>query len=384
MSYDPDLPNLKFIDEFSPIISEIYNVRQTELVEPFISETDGAIVNKVTGFLRRENDSRRKGWYIRPYEEDYEHMIKVNFMPLNKNDQSFQSNQTNVHKQCGTPSATPKAAEKRDLPKEQKLSTINEEDSSALHEDKEELDKENENKSEDEDEELDEENDNEDEYEELNEENDNEDKDEELDRAYMRALSFLDDEENDNEKFKENIAKLYHTLKMIRRKRRRNEENENKGEELDKENGNEDDDEELDEENGNEDDDEELDEENGNEDEDEELDEENDNEDEELDEENGNEDEELDEENGNEDEELDEENDNEDKDEELDEENGNEDEDKELNEENDNEDKDEELDRAYMRALSFLDDEENGNEKFKESIARLYHTLKIIRRKQRR
>ncbi|CAD2092932.1 erythrocyte membrane antigen 1 [Plasmodium vinckei lentum] len=152
--YDPDIPNINFIDEFSPKIIEIYKGRQTGLVEPFISETDGTIVDKVTGFLRRENDFRRKGWYIRPYEEDYEHMIKVNFMPLNKNDQSFQSIQTNVHKQGGTPSAMLKADKKQEFPKEQKLSTINEENSSALHEDKEELDKENENKSEDEDEEL--------------------------------------------------------------------------------------------------------------------------------------------------------------------------------------------------------------------------------------
>ncbi|VEV56673.1 erythrocyte membrane antigen 1 [Plasmodium vinckei vinckei] len=153
-AYDPDIPNIKFIDEFSPKVIEICKVNQPRLGELFISETDGAIVDKVTGFLRRENDSMRQGWYIRPYEEDYEHMIKVKFMPLNKNNQSFQSNQTNVHKQDGTPSAMLKAAEKRELPKEQKLSTINEKNSSALHEDKEELDKENENKSEDEDDEL--------------------------------------------------------------------------------------------------------------------------------------------------------------------------------------------------------------------------------------
>ncbi|EUD70917.1 hypothetical protein YYG_04041 [Plasmodium vinckei petteri] len=141
--YDPDLPNLKFIDKFTPITLDIYKRDQTVLNEPFISETDGAIVDEVTGFLRRENDSRRQGYYIKPYEEDYEHMIKINFMPLNKNDQSFQSNQTNVHKQSGTPPATPKAAEKQEFPKEQKLSTINEEDSNALDEDKENDENEN-------------------------------------------------------------------------------------------------------------------------------------------------------------------------------------------------------------------------------------------------
>ncbi|VEV56675.1 erythrocyte membrane antigen 1 [Plasmodium vinckei vinckei] len=262
-AYDPDIPNIKFIDEFSPKVIEICKVNQPRLGELFISETNGTIVDKAPEFLRREYDPRRVGWYIRPYEEDYEHMIKVIFIPLNKNDQSFQFNQTNVHKQDGTTSAMLKADEKQEFPKEQKLSIINEEDSSILHEDAEELDK----------------------------ENDNEDKDEELDRVYLRALSHLDDEEDDNEKFKENLGKLYRTLKMIRRKRRRNEgkgneENENKGEELDKE--------------------------------------------------------------------------------------------------NDNEDKDEELDRVYLRALSHLDDEEDDNEKFKENLGKLYRTLKIIRRKQRR
>ncbi|EUD69672.1 hypothetical protein YYG_05119 [Plasmodium vinckei petteri] len=60
-TYDPDIPNIKFIDEFDPIILEVYKGRQSELAEPFVSETDGTTIDKVTGFLRRENDSKRQG-----------------------------------------------------------------------------------------------------------------------------------------------------------------------------------------------------------------------------------------------------------------------------------------------------------------------------------
>ncbi|CAD2106268.1 fam-a protein [Plasmodium vinckei lentum] len=90
-TYDPDIPNIKFIDEFDPIILEVYKGRQNELNEPFTSKTDDGIVDKTTGFLRRENYSKRQGWYIRPYEEEYENMIKVNFVPLKSIIQPFQS-----------------------------------------------------------------------------------------------------------------------------------------------------------------------------------------------------------------------------------------------------------------------------------------------------
>ncbi|CAD2107993.1 fam-a protein [Plasmodium vinckei] len=130
--FDPDLPNLKFIDEFDPIILEVYKGHQSMLDEPFISETDGTTVDKVTGFLRRENESIKKGWYIRPYEEDYEHMIKVNFIPLKDN---YQYNQKNAHKQGGAPPPVPKASGKQESPEEPKLSTINEDDACALHDD---------------------------------------------------------------------------------------------------------------------------------------------------------------------------------------------------------------------------------------------------------
>ncbi|EUD73595.1 hypothetical protein YYG_01641 [Plasmodium vinckei petteri] len=104
-SFDHKLPNLKFIDEFDPITFEAPKGRQSMLDEPFISETDGTITDKVTGFLRRENNYGVSGWYIISYEEDYENKIKV-----------------------------PK---KQEIPVEYKLSTINEDISNTLHEDEE-------------------------------------------------------------------------------------------------------------------------------------------------------------------------------------------------------------------------------------------------------
>ncbi|SCN59268.1 hypothetical protein PCHCB_000143500, partial [Plasmodium chabaudi chabaudi] len=121
----------------------------------------------------------------------------------------------------------------------------------------EEIDNENENKDEElgednenenKDEELGEDNENENKDEELGEDNKNKDKgeeiddeiDEELDAAYLRALSFLTGDEDDNRSFIEGLEKIYRALKVIRRNRRRNQRrnggnrNERKGnEELD-------------------------------------------------------------------------------------------------------------------------------------------------------
>ncbi|SCL92652.1 fam-a protein [Plasmodium chabaudi adami] len=129
--YDPDLPNLKFIDEFDPIILEVYKGRQSVLGEPFISETDGIIIDKVTGFSRRKNNSSVSGWYVRPYEEDYEDMINFIFTPLSE---YYQRKQKNAHKQGDASPPVPKTPGKQELPEEPKLSTINEDDASALHE----------------------------------------------------------------------------------------------------------------------------------------------------------------------------------------------------------------------------------------------------------
>ncbi|CAD2097687.1 fam-a protein [Plasmodium vinckei lentum] len=138
--FDPKIPNLKFIDEFDPITLEAPKGRQSMLDEPFISETDGLIIDKVTGFSRRENNSSVSGWYIRPYEEDYEDKIKVNFIPYRE---YYERKQQNAHKQHSGPHPVPKIPEKqevfkkKEMPVYQKLSTINEEDSNALDEDKE-------------------------------------------------------------------------------------------------------------------------------------------------------------------------------------------------------------------------------------------------------
>ncbi|CAD2086353.1 fam-a protein [Plasmodium vinckei lentum] len=121
--FDPKLPNIKFIDEFDPITLEAPKGRQSMLDEPFISETDGTTIDEVTGFLRKENNSRRTGWYVRPYEEDYEHMIKINFIPLKDN---YQYNQMNPRKQDDIPNAVPKALDNQEFTEERKLSTINE------------------------------------------------------------------------------------------------------------------------------------------------------------------------------------------------------------------------------------------------------------------
>ncbi|CAD2083590.1 fam-a protein, fragment [Plasmodium vinckei brucechwatti] len=55
--FDPKLPNINFIDEFDPITLESPKGYQSMLDELFVSETDGTITDKVTGFLRRENNS---------------------------------------------------------------------------------------------------------------------------------------------------------------------------------------------------------------------------------------------------------------------------------------------------------------------------------------
>ncbi|CAD2105370.1 fam-a protein, fragment [Plasmodium vinckei] len=71
-SFDHKLPNLKFIDEFDPITFEAPKGCQSMLDDPFISDADDTITNKVTGFLRKENNYGVSEWYIRPYEEDEE------------------------------------------------------------------------------------------------------------------------------------------------------------------------------------------------------------------------------------------------------------------------------------------------------------------------
>ncbi|SCL91440.1 erythrocyte membrane antigen 1 [Plasmodium chabaudi chabaudi] len=120
--FDPDIPNIKFIDEFTPITLEDSKGCLSILDELFVSETDGTITDKVTGSLRREKDSSVSGWYIRPYEEDYEDMIMVNSIPLRE---YYQHEHQNVDKM----------PEKQEFSVEKKLSTIKDDDESTIYED---------------------------------------------------------------------------------------------------------------------------------------------------------------------------------------------------------------------------------------------------------
>ncbi|CAD2083921.1 erythrocyte membrane antigen 1 [Plasmodium vinckei brucechwatti] len=130
--FNPKLPNLKFIDEFDIITLEAPKGNQSMLDEPFISETDGIIIDEVTGFSRRKHVPDMSGWYIRPYEEDYEDMIMVNSMPLRE---YYQHEQQKLHNKYGVPPSVPKMHEKQGFPVEQKLSRINKKISNTLHDD---------------------------------------------------------------------------------------------------------------------------------------------------------------------------------------------------------------------------------------------------------
>ncbi|CAD2097735.1 fam-a protein, fragment [Plasmodium vinckei brucechwatti] len=68
--YDPGFPDLQFIDEFDPMLMEIYKGNQTELDKSIISETNGAIVNKATGFLRSENETSKHCKYFKSLKEN--------------------------------------------------------------------------------------------------------------------------------------------------------------------------------------------------------------------------------------------------------------------------------------------------------------------------
>ncbi|SCM01618.1 erythrocyte membrane antigen 1 [Plasmodium chabaudi chabaudi] len=135
--FDPKLPNLKFIEEFEPITIEGCKSRLHELDEPFVSETDGMIIDKVTGFSRRENDSVLSGWYIRPYEEGYENMIKVNFIPLRE---YYKRMENRPPKQYDGPPPVPDMPQgyvppkKEEIPVEQYVIQLSEEDPYLLQE----------------------------------------------------------------------------------------------------------------------------------------------------------------------------------------------------------------------------------------------------------
>ncbi|CAD2103484.1 erythrocyte membrane antigen 1 [Plasmodium vinckei brucechwatti] len=159
--FDPNIPNIKFIDDFDPISLQAPKGHQSILGELFTSETDGTITDKVTGFLRREHVPGMSGWYIRPYEEDYEDKIKVSYVPYRE---YYERKQKIISQQRKGPPPIPdipqrgelpqrtsaprnymepqsqvapkKVAwyQKEGLPAEQTLSTVHEEDAVTLNE----------------------------------------------------------------------------------------------------------------------------------------------------------------------------------------------------------------------------------------------------------
>ncbi|VUC56004.1 erythrocyte membrane antigen 1 [Plasmodium berghei ANKA] len=137
IDYDPDLPNLKFIDEPTSVVLEVCNERKSKLSELFASEIDDTVIDQVNGFLRRENKSSKKGWYVRPYEE-YENMINIKFISVDNDAQPLQHSLNIAHKLSTSPEP-PKVFEKhRSSPiSETDTSIPHENDESTLHEDQE-------------------------------------------------------------------------------------------------------------------------------------------------------------------------------------------------------------------------------------------------------
>ncbi|EUD71204.1 hypothetical protein YYG_03837 [Plasmodium vinckei petteri] len=114
--FDPDLPDLQFIDEYTPTVIEICNVHQPRLNDPFTSETDDTTVDKVTGFLRRKYDPLRTGCYFRSYEEAFESRnsyILIHFKDIDEYNERVACNKALYHH------PPPKVPEKQELPKKQ-------------------------------------------------------------------------------------------------------------------------------------------------------------------------------------------------------------------------------------------------------------------------
>ncbi|CAD2112534.1 erythrocyte membrane antigen 1 [Plasmodium vinckei] len=112
--FDPNLPNLKFIDEFDPITLQAPQGRQSMLDELYTSETDGTTTDKVTGFLRKQHVPGMSGWYIRPYEEDYEDKIKVSYVPYRE---YYERKQKIISQQRKGPPPVPDMPQRGDVPR---------------------------------------------------------------------------------------------------------------------------------------------------------------------------------------------------------------------------------------------------------------------------
>ncbi|CAD2100695.1 fam-a protein [Plasmodium vinckei] len=118
MNYDHDFPEFQAIDEYNPTAVTNCKVNQPRLGEPFISETDGTAVDKVTGFLRREHDPKRVGCYYGPYEEAFESRNSYNLVPFMD---SHKYNKTIELKQDHFRPPPPKTLENQKLPKKEEL-----------------------------------------------------------------------------------------------------------------------------------------------------------------------------------------------------------------------------------------------------------------------
>ncbi|SCL84428.1 Acidic phosphoprotein precursor PCEMA1, putative [Plasmodium chabaudi adami] len=117
--YDPDIPDLQFIDEYYPTVMEICKIPKPIVGELFTSEDDDTTVDEATGFLRRKYDPLRIGRYFRPYEEAFEYRNSYIFIPFKD------IHHYNEMVACGKAlfhSAPPKIPEKQELLKKRELS----------------------------------------------------------------------------------------------------------------------------------------------------------------------------------------------------------------------------------------------------------------------
>ncbi|KEG01392.1 hypothetical protein YYE_03982 [Plasmodium vinckei vinckei] len=119
--YDPDFPDLQFIDEYTPKVIDICKVNQPRLGELFISETVGTTDDNAPEFLRREYDPRMVGYYYRPYEEEFENRNFYRFVPFMDSHKYNKYNKTIKLKQDYLCPPPPKTLENHELPKKEEL-----------------------------------------------------------------------------------------------------------------------------------------------------------------------------------------------------------------------------------------------------------------------
>ncbi|KEG04420.1 erythrocyte membrane antigen 1 [Plasmodium vinckei vinckei] len=141
---DLNIPGIKFIDEFEPIILHSPKIGFKSVVtEPFAPEDDDVTIDPKTGFLRREYVPGMSGWYVRPYEEDYADQIQTNFIPYRE---YYERRQKIKSQRRGGPPPLPTTPQRYVPPKiqvpspepkkpvEQTITTVPEEDAVTLNE----------------------------------------------------------------------------------------------------------------------------------------------------------------------------------------------------------------------------------------------------------